>query len=179
LLPVAVITRVYDQNGDHVIATARLTDPRLPVPETCFTSDLTNAVVAEFRFKCTELDLDGATMEVAWSSGELEEHQWPTGQALKALSIGKMRNDMPENAADCKSPDLAFRTLTESRSVEEALHVTEGEEARKHAKKIFCRIVLGTWCLTQCRVADHAPSVCRPDARQSPRGAAGWYVCYC
>jgi hypothetical protein len=173
LLPVAVIARVYDQNGDHVIATARLTDRHLPVPEACFTTDLRKAVAAEVHFKCTELDLVGATMEVAWGSEELEEHQWPTGQALKALSIAQVQNDQPKDAAGCKSPELAFRTLTGSRSVGKALRNTQD------ANMIYCRIVLGTWCLTHCRVADRAPSVCRPEACRSPRGAAGWYVCCC
>ncbi len=139
LLLVAVIARVYDQNGAHVIATARLTDRHLPVPEVCFTSDLRKAVAAEIDFKCTELELDGATVEVAWSSDELDEQQWPTGQAQEPLARKDSNVDRPEDAAKCSSPNLAFRTLTGGRSVEKALHFGD------NARMINCRIVLGTW----------------------------------
>ena len=106
---------------------------------------MVDAVTAKKEFSCSSEDLAGATVEVAWSSDELDEQQWPTGKAQEPLEPDVAKADRPEDAAKCSSPNLAFRTLTGSRSVEKALHVTEGEEARKHARMIYCRLVLGTW----------------------------------
>ncbi len=117
-----------------MLAKAKLVVSLQACTETC----LRKAVAADGLFNCTEPELASATVEVAWSSEELDEQQWPTGRAQEPLEPDVAEADRPDDAATCSSPSLAFRTLTESRSVEEALHLTDA------AKEIHCRIVLGT-----------------------------------